>query len=245
MDLLLHLTNNSFSSSIIDHLTKSHDSDPYTALAYFYFSFQDKEKQNTVDMLRSLIAQLCGRRPDTPKSVQDLARYKDINQEPGLKELENTLRSTTGDFQDVYLVIDGIDECPLNDHERADLLKVLQRMNAWSLANLHVLLTSRKENDIEAELEPLLKLPATSFIDLQIHHEEVNRDIGIFIDQRIASSAFRSWPPKLKADVKAALTSKADGMLVVASSAKLRISADLLGFSMSRCSSMLLLPLSL
>jgi NACHT domain len=200
------------SSSVIHHLEKLYDSDPYTALAYFYFSFSETEKQSTENMLRSLIVQLCGGRPDTPKPLLDLHLYRDKNLEPGLEKLEETFQASTRDFKSVYLVVDALDECPRANDERDKLLKCLENVHKWTLTNLHVLYTSRPEPDIEAKLAPLFSGPATSIIDLQKRREEVDRDIGTFIDQKIASSDFRSWPPKTKKDVKAALTDKADGM---------------------------------
>lgn len=200
------------SSSVIHHLERLYDSDPYTALAYFYFSFNETEKQSTENMLRSFIVQLCGGRPDTPKPLLDLHLYRDKNLQPGLEKLEETLQASTQDFKSVYLVIDALDECPRANGERDKLLKCLEKVHKWTLTNLHVLYTSRPEPDIEAELVPLFSGPATSIIDLQKRREEVNRDIGTYIDQKIASPDFRYWPLKTKNDVKAALTDKADGM---------------------------------
>ena len=189
-----------------------HDSDPYTALAYFYFSFSDTEKQNTESMLRSLIVQLCGGRPDTPKSLSDLQRYRDKNLRPGPEKLEETLQASTQDFKNVYLIVDALDECPLANDERGKLLKLLRLIHKWSLTNLHVLYTSRPEPDIEAELAPLFLRPATSIVDLQKRCKEVSEDISTYIDQKIESSDFRSWPANTKTNVKAALAAKADGM---------------------------------
>jgi len=200
------------SSSVIHHLEKLYGSDPYTALAYFYFSFSETEKQSTENMLRSLIVQLCGGRPDTPKPLLDLHLYRDKNLQPGLEKLEETLQASTQDFKNVYIVVDALDECPRANGERDKLLKHLENIHKWNLANLHVLYTSRPEPDIEAELAPLFSRPTTSIIDLQKRREEVNRDIGTYIDQKIASSDFRTWPPETKKEVKAALTDKADGM---------------------------------
>jgi hypothetical protein len=209
---ILFEVNQTSSSSVIHHLEKLYNSDPYTAVAYFYFSFSDTEKQSTENMLRSLIVQLCGGRPDTPQPLSDLHPYREKNLQPGLEKLEETLQASTQDFKNVYLVVDALDDCPPANYERGKLLKLLGHVHEWSLTNLHVLYTSRPEPDIEAELSPLFSGPTTSIIDLQKRRKEVNRDIGTYIDQKIASSNFRSWPPKTKKDVKAALMDKADGM---------------------------------
>ncbi|KAF8855911.1 hypothetical protein BDZ45DRAFT_745919 [Acephala macrosclerotiorum] len=79
------------SSTAIHHLEKTHDSDFYTAIAYYYFIFTDQEEQTVVNMLRSLIVQLSGRRPDTPRPVQDLRRFRVVNQMPDMESLEKSL----------------------------------------------------------------------------------------------------------------------------------------------------------
>lgn len=201
------------SSSVIQHLERLHDSNPYTALAYFYFSFSDTAKQNTENMLRSLIVQLCGGRPDTPKSLLDLHTYEERNLQPGIEKLREVLQASMHDFEHVYLIVDALDECPLDNGEREKLLKVLRHLRTWSLANLHVLYTSRPEPDIKISLEPMFSEPESSMIDLGERQEEITKDIGTYIDDKlISSSDFKSWPPDVKRDVKKALTAKADGM---------------------------------
>ena len=91
-------------------MQKLHISDPYTAIAYFYFTFSDVQKQNTENMLRSLIVQLCGRRTDTPQLLLDLRAFRDMNHQPDLDDLQVTLQACVKDFKDVYLIIDA------NDH---------------------------------------------------------------------------------------------------------------------------------
>src|SRR5277367_6572381 len=112
----------SCSSSVIKHLRDSHDSNPQAAIGFFYFSFNDVEKQNTVGMLGSLIKQLCCRRPNTPQPLRDLGLYKEQGQRPDMKTLVNTLAATICGFSDVFLVIDALDECPFESGERKKLL---------------------------------------------------------------------------------------------------------------------------
>ena len=188
-----------------------YDQDPYTAQAYFYISFGDQEKQSPVNMIRSLIAQLCCQRPDTPKHIRDLFdRFR--NMQPDLDRLEAALKATTDGFDRIYLTIDGLDECPRKGDERSQLLELIKRIQNWGLPNLHILVTSRNEQDIEESLKPLFTCPAATRIDLETHQQEVDTDIGIFIDERLKSPDFNSWPRKTKRSVKEALTEKADGM---------------------------------
>lgn len=182
-------------------------------------------------MLRSIIVQLCGARPDTPKPLLNLQSYQDKNLQPGLEKLEETFQASTQDFKNVYLVIDALDECPLADGEREQLLELLVRFQKRSLVNLHVLYTSRSEPDIMAELAPLFIGLATPIIDLQEQRNEISRDIHSYIDQKIATTAFRSWSPKTKQEVKSVLADKANGMYGPIKN-YLRSQANLIGFYM-------------
>ncbi len=132
------------SSSVIHHLEENCRSDPYSILGYFYFTFTDDKKQNTENMLRSLIVQLCGGRPDTPKSLLKLqSSTKERNLQPSLKELEETLKASMQGFKKIYVVLDALDECPLIAGERHKLMNVLECVHRWGVAELHVLYTSR------------------------------------------------------------------------------------------------------
>ncbi|KAE9381121.1 hypothetical protein N431DRAFT_1674 [Stipitochalara longipes BDJ] len=206
------------SSSVIYHIKSLHNSDPYTALAYFYCDFNDISSQKTTNILSSLIRQLCSQRPDTPLAVLNLRQIKDAGQFPELKQLEDTLRETTLEFGDVYIVIDAIDECPEINEDgetpRHELLQSLQRIHGWALPNIHILITSRPEHDIELEMNSFFSDSRTAkAIDLHNQSTDVNNDISTYIDERFASQAnFRSWPIDLKLEARSALIKKADNM---------------------------------
>jgi hypothetical protein len=186
------------------------DSDHYTAVAYYYFSF--REKQNTRNMLSSLIVQLCNNRPDSPQPLVDLGLYKDRNHRPDLETLENTLRASIADFENVYLIIDALDECPEVDDERQTLLASLLRIHGWEETNLHLLLTSRKEKTIYDEIRPLFDSEYVTEMDLEAHKDSINHDIGIFVDKSLATSQMKQWPAATRGFVRSTLIQKADAM---------------------------------
>lgn len=163
-------------------------------------------------MLRSLIRQLCGQRPDTPQPLLDLGRYRDLGHQPGQEQLINTLKAATQDFGAVYLVVDALDECPLADGKRAMLLAVLKQIHGWSLPNVHMFVTSREEPDIRSELMPFFGLPGASMINLTLYSTEVDQDITTFVDRKIALSRFKDWPEDITDEIRRALIGKADGM---------------------------------
>ncbi|GAW17393.1 hypothetical protein ANO14919_068500 [Xylariales sp. No.14919] len=202
------------SSSVVKHLQDRYTSDPESAFAYFFFSFSDKERQKVDIMLSSLIRQLYACRPDTPQPIKELGTYKQKGQRPDTKTLENALMATASGFSSVSLVIDALDECPTVHEERSKLLSTLSRVIAKMPDNLHIFLTSRAERDIRVVVDAILSPASLSrtAIDLTVDQEGVNRDIGLYVDSRLGSSNYSSWPNDVKAKVKDELIRRSDGM---------------------------------
>lgn len=166
-------------------------------------------------MLASLIKQICSRRPDIPKSIKCLEEYKNKGHRPDTKTLENALLASMSGFSAVHVVVDGIDECPQLDIQREKLLKSLHRILVDAPDNLHVLLTSRKEVDIDLELRDLLSPPTRMEIDLLVRQEAINRDISLYIDSTLATKSYESWPDDVKEEAREVLIEKADCMYVI------------------------------
>lgn len=101
-------------------------------------------------------------------------------------------------FSDVYLVLDALDECPMQNEERITLLGSLLRIHEEGQANLHLFLTSRRETDIDAELTSVCKPTEMIDINLSEVRASVSRDICLHIDQNFDKLPFRDWPDSIK-----------------------------------------------
>lgn len=211
---------------MISYLKDLYDKDPRIGLGFFYFSFNDDQKQNASGMLSSLIRQLYAQLPDIPDVIQPLIQDKEKDHRPDLSKLESILATIVQCFLKVYVVIDALDECPANNGKRRTLLESLCRIDSMGLENLHVLCTSRQEPDIQSVLDTFLTKPSNlsfdeslkvqSFkadINLTAYQQHVNTDIGLFIDEELASAIYR-WRPDVKIKARANLIQKADGMCV-------------------------------
>jgi len=197
---------------VIHHLDSAYHQDPHTALAYFYFRFDDTNKQTTDGLIRSLLKQLCAQAPNIPISVKELRRFLDVGHQPDTENLENALYDTIQCFENVYIILDALDECPLIANERDRLLDFLVRIGDRMLHNLHLLYTSRKERDIETAFDVTITEEKMQMLDLGVSLKEVNRDIEAYIDLELKSAKHRSWPPEIKSEIRTALVEKADGM---------------------------------
>ncbi|TVY80393.1 hypothetical protein LSUE1_G004399 [Lachnellula suecica] len=203
------------SSSIIKHLKNRYEDSPVIALAYFYFRFDDIGTQSVNEMLSSLIKQISAHRPDTPSSVQSLQKLRSMGQRPDRKTLEDALVATVHGFDDVYVVLDALDECPSRSDEREKLLESIGRIHDLDAQNLHFLCTSRREADIERVFRSVVGPDSEFDIDLSFRQNAINRDIGFHIDRTLQTDkAFSTWDDDWGNEVRTTLVEKADGMYV-------------------------------
>jgi hypothetical protein len=204
-----------YSSSIIQHLEESHKTAPEIATAFFYFRFDNAQTQSVDDMLCALIKQICAQRPITPHSVQSLDEFKVKGHRPDRRTLEKALVATIQGFNEVYVVLDALDECPSSNDKRGELLRSLRQIYNQNAQNLHLICTSRREAGIERVMEHILSSTSEFDIDLTVRKAVVDRDIGFHIDEIFrADEHFSSWKDEWKDEAKSALIEKADGMYV-------------------------------
>lgn len=190
------------SSTIIEDLLEKRD--PTSAVVFFYFDFNDSEKQSHENLLRSLMVQLCTQSASTPKALQKIySSHQDGMKKPSSERLIATLREIFGCFRQNYIVLDALDECA----NREELLVLIEEVIGWKIKNLHILATSRKEGDIEEVLEPLV----TDQICIQ--SALINADIRLHIRERLEHDrVLRKRPKELKDTIEATLMEGAHGM---------------------------------
>ena len=167
------------SSTIIEHLLQHCHGGPNTVIAYFYFDFNDAQKRNPELMLRSLICQLLQRLTTTSESLDALfSSCENGYRQPSQHALLEAMRQVIQEFAHVYIVVDALDECT----QRPELMDVLKTAEEWQLQNLHLLMTSRKERDIESSLEDYVDKEDTICFQSGI----VDRDIQRYVQQRLS-----------------------------------------------------------
>src|SRR5207248_5144261 len=120
---------------------------------YFYFDFNDVEKRQHEKMIRSLITQLSLRYTSTPSVLAALfSSNMNGERQPTSDTLLTTLQQMIREFAETFVILDALDECK----ERQKLLQDIDDIAAWKMRKLHILATSRRENDIKESLEPLV-----------------------------------------------------------------------------------------
>lgn len=99
------------SSTVIADLENSEDTKD--KVVYFYFNFADKEKQSAQSAICSLVLQLYQIRLESRKFVDLLFKNcRDGHQQPSLSSLQQVFQDMMQDGQELWIVLDGLDECP-------------------------------------------------------------------------------------------------------------------------------------
>ncbi|KAH7359929.1 hypothetical protein BKA66DRAFT_562105 [Pyrenochaeta sp. MPI-SDFR-AT-0127] len=196
------------SSAILQDVLQHCDESPGYVTAYFYFDFNDMEKQNAELMLRSLICQLARQAVDVPTSLDTLfSSHENGKRQPSLDALLQVACRTMQQLPQVYIMLDALDECA----QRKELTEMIEAIVGWQLSNVHLIVTSRRERDIEISLK--------GFIDSQnsinLQSEVVDKDIQQYIRQRLSDDrGLRKWgkDAALWQEIETALMKGSKGM---------------------------------
>jgi hypothetical protein len=176
--------------------------------AYFYFDFNDAQKQDPELMLRSLLSQLLQRSFMIPKGIDALFSSSDNGQrQPSPHALLEVTPQVMQQFTHAYIVLDALDECT----QRQELMDVLETVAGWQLDNMHLLMTSRKERDIESSVESYVEEEDT----VCLQRDVVDRDIQRYVQQRLTDDKkLAKWnkDAAVRQEIEDALMQGARGM---------------------------------
>jgi len=114
-----------------------------------------------------------------------------------------SLRDIVQTFQQTYIVIDALDEC----YEREELMILIEEIVDWKLETLHILATSRKEQDIA---DCLLSRVSN---EINIQSTVVDADIRIHVHDKLQNDRkLRKWSADAQMEIETALVDGAHGM---------------------------------
>lgn len=203
-------------SHIIDDLLTDTWADPRRVVVFFYFDFQDKQRQDATAMLRSLIEQLLSQSEAVPSLLNNLftecdqGRKQPINKERYLEALEQMM----GMLDQVFVILDALDECS----NQEQLFGFLRSMQAWLSAKSTFIFTSRRERDIETALcavdgasEPLVTVPNAINLTSDLVDRDIQRFVDVQFQKNYALTRWRSNEP-FCSRIKREIVSGAKGM---------------------------------
>lgn len=196
------------SSTIIEDVFRHCHLKSTYAVVYFYFDFNDDEKQLHEKMIRSLISQLSAQSGNASKLLETLfSSCLHGERQPTRHSLLLTLRKMVEEFAETFIILDALDECV----ERKELLADIKEIAKWKLGKLHMLVTSRREIDIERSLGPLIN----DHDEVCIQDDLVNDDIRAYVRQRLETDEeLARWRsrPEVQDEIETKLMEKANGM---------------------------------
>ncbi|KZP23295.1 hypothetical protein FIBSPDRAFT_858564 [Athelia psychrophila] len=181
------------------------DAKASTGYASFFFDGRSAEAALLVHekLVRSIIMQLAHRCDGMPAALAEM--YAKCDQgflQPPIELAEATLLRIVDSFDDVFIVIDSLDECS----ERKDVVQWIQSIASRARGKLHMMATSRSEPDIRRGLHSV-----TGLEDISVVGRVIEADISAFLDAKLA--AIDDWNEQgLKELVKKSLLGGSDGM---------------------------------
>jgi hypothetical protein len=199
-------------STVIEAIKIICEDSVHHRIAYFYFDFQEIEKQRTEPLLRSILRQLLAHESEFPEYVVTLYEsLKDKGQSPTIQELEfalNCILDTPA--RETYLVFDALDEFPEFSivAERKEMLAIITNMAKKHTSSLHILAASRDEPDIR---EALKSVSPSSFY---LCESTMNSDIAQYIQSRLSDPMDRlsALSESLKTEIESVINQGAHGM---------------------------------
>jgi hypothetical protein len=191
------------SSTIIEYL--GHNSSASPLVLYFYFDFSDSGKQTLNSMLRSLVLQVYQQQEKVRRQVDSLHK---LHHQISTSSLTSMLRDMLSTMDDIYIVLDALDESTTRESLLDWLITVLREIKSSSC---RLLVTSRMEEDIRDVL--LSYITPNNVVSCQ--KGNVEEDVRTYVKHRIKTDRkFERWKshPDLCAEIETNLMEKANGM---------------------------------
>ncbi|KAI0397977.1 hypothetical protein F5Y17DRAFT_454559 [Xylariaceae sp. FL0594] len=182
-------------------------SSPKVAVAFFYCDYKDGQSAVPSNIPGAIASQLARQNGEAFKKLKEL--YNLLNPRDGLPKgldpdlLQDCLEEMFKDFEQVIVVVDGLDECGDNVDAVVDALTQL----ADYQPNVSMALLSRSEHLIKLKLRD-------SFPEVLIsaHKEDLLLYVGAELDKRKQDGRLRIGNLQLKDKIYATLCNRADGM---------------------------------
>lgn len=191
-------------STVVDDIREHCEHAPNSGFGIFFFSFLDDHKQSYDSLLRSLVFQLGQKEPGL--SLLRRAYEQSKQKASGSQELENVLISSLEPFDEFFILLDALDECPDNDEARQSLLEGLEGLLRRA-TQLNLMATSRDLGDIRDYMEAMRSLA------IPVETNAVDTDIQKWLSSQLAADRkLRKLSPAMKSLVQDTIAQKADGM---------------------------------
>lgn len=191
-------------SIVIEELSTRFQDESSNIVAYIYCNFKRQSEQTLEDLLASLLKQLAQARPSLPQSVRSLHdRCRSKRTRPSIDDISTVLQSVAAEYSRVFILVDALDECRVNDSCRAKLLSQLSELQTKCSANLFA--TSRFIPDITMRFERDL------WLEIRANEQDVQGYVKGHIDEL---PHFVQRDPDLQQEISSKIVKAVDGLYV-------------------------------
>ena len=180
-------------------------------MAFFYCDYKNSKSQDLVQILSSLASKKKKKHEECFQLLENHSRGSGPQPQsqhiPQIEGLVALLQDMSNVFEDVRLIVDGLDECNENAGEVAKTFKSLVDDHA----TISLCLLSRDEHDIRAELDSIM----FDHIEIAAHTEDIEHYVRTEIEDRRKRNKLRLKSDALKDEIVDQLVSRANGMSVM------------------------------
>ena len=176
-------------------------------LAYYYCDYKASATLDPIHILGSIAKQIA--RCDT-QAFAALEKYHcqlsgdgDISRSTSAEGLRDVIIDMTRGLSNVFLVVDGLDEC---SSDRSKVVELLDSLNRPSCNTVRTLFASRNEHDIRSILSDSVQISiAAKSADLRMY-------VAAELQRRMDKGILRLRSLSLKDHIMERIANKADGM---------------------------------
>lgn len=150
-------------------------------ILYYFFDFNDIEKQSPDNMIHSLILQLSCECEDAGGHLKNLfQKHRKDDSKPSIQALCATFQAMLHEAVEPMIILDALDECKArNDTSSFGGRRLLEWLGHLTC---RVLVTSRREDDIQSSIEKW-----ETKITLSMQDSSVDKDIRAYVQQYLRS----------------------------------------------------------
>lgn len=198
-------------SIIIESLHTRFRTDSSIGIAYIYCNFKRSHEQKLEDLLLSLLKQLVQARLSTPSAVKILYDQHIYHQtRPSTDDILEALHYVVSSFSRVFIIIDALDECQMDDRCRPRLISEVSNLQTKFRANIFA--TSRFIPEITGQFT------SSTWLEIRASDDDIKR----YLDGHMAMlPKCVSRSPDLQEKIKDIIVKTVDGMYVHSNSCAL------------------------
>lgn len=179
---------------------------PDVFIGFFFIRFDDRQSLNAEVILKSIVRQMLNV-SNVYEKVETQLNNMQLDLASGLNEIAKLLRSIAAQFQKLYIVIDGLDECTKS--ERHDLLEILHSvLKVRSNTKLFLAGRDSVSREVQIEFPTLKQIP----MDCSSALSDIATYVEGIVQEKLKTEELIVGDPDLIEDIKAALLDGANGM---------------------------------